>query len=69
MKEKVLYYTKCMKCGNIQEYIMRDKNINPTIKEDGVNLIIGNTIENPYTVNWCEKCNIHTLQMVVGWDY
>ena len=48
---------------------MRDKNINPTIKEDGVNLIIGNTIENLYTVNWCEKCNMHTLWMVVGWDY
>jgi len=69
MKEKITYFTKCLKCEEITEYIMRDRNINNNIKDADVFRIIAQKVENPHITRKCEKCGILTLQLEVGWDY
>ena len=69
MKEKVKCYRKCLKCGEIEPYIMRDKNVNNTLTDKDIHFIISNSVDSPYEIDHCECCDIQTLQMSVGWDY
>ncbi len=69
MKQEVSYFKKCLKCDEVVEYVMRSHNTNISLKEKDIFSIIANDVQHPYSHEWCEKCNHHTMQMVVGWDY
>jgi len=71
MKTKVLKYTKCLKCGNINTSIMRDDTINSDLTDKDIHLLIETSCEpqNRVRVSWCEKCKMHTKQEDVGWDH
>ena len=69
MKEKVKCYRKCLKCGKIDTYIMRDKNVNNIMKDNDIINIILSAVHKPYHVDHCKYCNIQAMFMYVGWDY
>lgn len=69
MKQQVTYLKKCLKCDNVEKYIMRDHNVNSDLTDKDIYMLIANDVKSPLDSDWCEKCKMHTLQMKVGWDY
>lgn len=73
MKDKVTYTRKCMRCNQLEDYQMREmgewSQTNPQLSDSGIFKIIADKVKDPYTSDWCDRCQMHTLQMTVGWDY
>lgn len=71
MKQIVTYYNKCLCCGNVKAFVLRDKNTNTSITNSDIHSMISESCkpENRIDVDWCEKCKRHTKQEEVGWDY
>lgn len=69
METNITRYKKCMKCDDIQGYIMRAKNVNSGLADADIYGIISNSVKDPYISEYCGCCKMYTLQMHVGWDY
>ncbi len=71
MKNKITYLRKCELCGEKTEWIWRDKdsNISPTLQDSDLYLSISMSVENPRSFDYCEKCELTTLQTRIAWDF
>jgi len=71
MKINVTHYDKCLCCGNVEGYIMRNSNTNSGLTDRDIYAMIASNMEpeNRVRSNWCEFCNMETKQETVGWDY
>ncbi len=69
MKIKVTHQEKCMMCGNVDSFIMRNETVNSNLKDSDIYQIISNHTEKPLHTDYCGRCEQQTLQMHVGWKY
>lgn len=67
MKE-VLYYLKCNYCNEEYVHIMRDDKINKNMSDGAILKLVNSYAKNPFTVQFCEECNMLTLQTRVAWQ-
>ncbi len=69
MKKEITYYTKCLCCGSIQSFILRDEH--SSMQDQSVLELIQMTCEpcNRVRVKWCDICSMSTKQEEVGWDF
>lgn len=59
--------SKCEHCGKDIVWLLRRKNVNQGLTDDDIRSIavtgLGNKMQ-----EWCENCNMFTLQTVVAYD-
>ena len=65
LKEKVLRIDKCLHCGEMLNYIMRDK-YSKDIPDKNIYFMVAHHA--PYTFKYCEACKLHTKQETIAWD-
>lgn len=68
-EKKIIYYKKCLCCGNLGAYILRDDNIVFSDKDIFKSIADSCEPQNRVRVEWCEKCQMETKQEKVAWDY
>ena len=70
MKKDVLRYDKCLFCGEISSYVIRDTTSSRFhyISDDGIRGLIEYHTANPFEFKQCPCCNMHSKQETVAWD-
>lgn len=59
--------SKCQHCGEIMVWLLRRKNVNVDLTDDDIQRIAVTGL-GAYMKEWCEHCNMFTLQIVVAYD-
>jgi len=67
MDKRISYLLKCEKCGNLEEFIARDTNINSILTDQDIFNMIVEHLDAPRTISYCFECRMSTLQTRVAW--
>ena len=59
--------SKCEHCGDTMVWLLRRDNVNHTLTDDDINRIAKNGL-GARMEEWCENCDMFTLQTVVAFD-
>lgn len=59
--------SKCEHCGEDMVWLLRRSNVNNTITDDDIRGIASRGLGDKMH-EWCENCNMFTLQTVVAFD-
>lgn len=64
---KATYTRKCVLCGELSDYILRDTNVNSSILDTEIPFIINHKNDKEFL--YCEKCKQITKQELVAYNY
>jgi len=67
MDKRISYLLKCEKCGNLEEFIARDTNINSSLTDQDIFDMVARNLDTPRTISYCFECRMSTLQTRVAW--
>ena len=67
METEVIRIDRCENCGEKIEYIVRSSNVNSSIKDEGIMLLVKSKSTDPQRFDCCEECGLYTLHTTVGW--
>lgn len=59
--------SKCEHCGKMMVWLLRRSNVNHTLTDKDIRTIATNGL-GAEMQQWCENCNMYTLQTVVAFD-
>lgn len=59
--------SKCEHCGGDMVWLLRRSNVNNTLTDDDIRSIAQRGLGDKMQ-EWCESCNMFTLQTVVAYD-
>jgi hypothetical protein len=68
IKIKVLQEDRCLNCGVVQQYIIRDINVNPDVDDTTVSRISHERV-GKIELRYCETCLKPTAFQNVSWNY
>lgn len=58
---------KCEHCGEMMYWLLRRENVNSTLTDEDIRRIASNHL-GAKMEEWCNHCNMFTLQTVVAFD-
>lgn len=59
--------SKCQHCGEMMTWLLRRDNVNSTLTDKDIRTIAVNHLGEKMH-EWCDNCNMFTLQIVVAFD-